>query len=378
MAGPVPMQPASLAEARDSDLLRSLNTLVARDRQEEADLLAVLAEVDVRELYLAEGYPSMFAYCTEALHFSEATAFDRIRAARAARDHPVLLDRIRSGEIHLSGVRLLAPWLTPGNHVELLDLARHKSKRAIEELLADRNPKPEVPASVRRLPAQVPPARPLPPLEAPPAGPDAICAAALKAVPRWRTASGARTPAARNLEPLGLGRFKVQFTASRGLRDKLREAQALLRHQVPDGDVAEIFERALTLLVEEARRRKFAQVGQPRGKPSGNQTEGSRHISAAIRREVVARDEGRCAYVAPSGRRCGSRDFLEFHHKEPWARSKRHSVAGIELRCRAHNHHAAVQDFGAEYMRQRRKRQSTPTRPGTSPNGPEGDSNGDS
>jgi hypothetical protein len=65
---------------------------------------------------------------------------------------------------------------------------------------------------------------------------------------------------------------------------------------------------------------------------------------------VAARDRGRCAFVARSGRLCGSRDFVEFHHKEPWARSRRHPVEGIELRCRAHNHYAAVQDYGAAHM----------------------------
>ena len=83
----------------------------------------------------------MFQYCMEVLHFSEATAFQRIRAARLGRTYPLVLERIRRGEIHQAGLALLAAHLTPKNHVELLDRARHKSKREIEELLADRAPK---------------------------------------------------------------------------------------------------------------------------------------------------------------------------------------------------------------------------------------------
>ncbi len=60
--------------------------------------------------------------------------------------------------------------------------------------------------------------------------------------------------------PLGGGRFRVQFTGDQALCDRLREAQALLRHQLPDGDIAEIFERALTLLVQDAKRKRFAQT----------------------------------------------------------------------------------------------------------------------
>ena len=344
-----------LATLPDRELLRALHDLVARERRVEADLFTHLAEVDARELYLEQGCPSMFAYCTEVLHFSEARAYDRIQAARAARSYPLVLERIRRGEIHLSGVKLLAPHLTPQNHVELLDRARHQSKRAIEEFLADRAPKPDAPPIVRRLPQ---------------AGAAPVDTGS---GPEPTSAPIAPAPVARSSspppEPLGRERFKIQFTASRALREKLREAQALLRHQLPDGDLAQIFERALTLLVEDARRRKFGQTSRPVARRSAEERRpASRHIPAEIRRAVTARDQGRCAFVARNGRRCGSRDFIEFHHLEPWARSKRHSVEGIELRCRAHNHHAAVGDYGALHMQRCREggRPSTFTRPGAS------------
>ena len=148
--------------------------------------------------------------------------------------------------------------------------------------------------------------------------------------------------------PLGGKRFKIQFTGDQALCDKLREAQALLRHQVPEGDLAQIFDRALTLLLDDAKRKKFARTSKPRARSEASQklgTPSSRHIPAEIKRAVVARDRGRCAFVGPNDRRCGSRDFLEFHHLDPWARSKRHSVDRIELRCRGHNQYAALQDY---------------------------------
>ena len=334
-----------LATLPDRELLRALHDLVARDRRLEADLLTHLAEVDARELYLEEGCPSMFVYCTDVLHFSESRAYHRIQAARAARSYPAVLERIRRGEIHLSGVKLLAPHLTPENHVELLDRVRHRSKRAIEELLADRAPKPDAPPIVRRLPHAGPDAHPVDTgrgLELPTSAPTAPAPAA--------------GPASPPPEPLGRERFKIQFTASRALREKLREAQALLRHQLPDGDLAQIFDRALTLLVEDARRKKFGQTTRPVARRSDHeQGPAKRHIPAEIRRAVTARDQGRCAFVGRNRRRCSSRDFIEFHHVEPWARSRRHSVEGIELRCRAHNHHAAVADYGALHMQRWRE-----------------------
>ncbi len=333
---------SSLKAFSDQTLLQALDTLVAKSRQNEADLLAYLAEVDRRRLYLEQRCTSMFGYCTEVLHFSEATAFRRISVARAALAYPLLLERIREGALHVAGAKLLAPMLTSENHVEMIELTRHKSKRAIEELLADRMPKPNVPTRIRRLPDSRPALVQTPPL--------VPCAPA-------QPVEGRASPAP---IPLGAKRYKIQFTGSQALCDKLREAQGLLRHQIPDGALAEIFDRALTLLVDDAKRKKFAHTSRPRKRTKASQRPGtaSRHIPADIKRSVSARDGGRCAFVAPKGRRCGSRDFLEFHHRDPWARRKRHSVDGIELRCRGHNHYAALQDFGAAYMARFTKRDS--------------------
>jgi hypothetical protein len=173
-------------------------------------------------------------------------------------------------------------------------------------------------------------------------------------------------------EPLGARRYKVQFTAGAETYAKLREAQALLRHRIPDGDLARIFDQALTVLLREVRRARFAETDKPSRSSGGKpETSGpSRHIPAAVRREVVERDGGRCTFIASSGRRCDSREALEFHHKVPFARSPRHAVDGITLRCRAHNRHAAVQDFGADHMSCFRKGNGAEalraTRPGTS------------
>ncbi len=49
-------------------------------------------------------------------------------------------------------VGLLASHLTPENHRDLLDRARHQSKRQVEALVGRLRPQPPIPSSVRRLP----------------------------------------------------------------------------------------------------------------------------------------------------------------------------------------------------------------------------------
>jgi hypothetical protein len=83
-------------------------------------------------------------------------------------------------------------------------------------------------------------------------------------------------------------RFKVQFTASAEMHDKLRRAQDLLRHQVPDGDLAQVFERALNTLLERLDRQKFAATDRPR--TNRGVAPGSRVIPAEVKRAVRKRD----------------------------------------------------------------------------------------
>ncbi len=127
------------------------------------------------------------------------------------------------------------------------------------------------------------------------------------------------------------------------------EIRALLRHQIPGGDLELIFAKALELLLEDVKRNRFASTARPQVAREAKSSP-SRHIPAEIRRAVVQRDGGRCQYTSPTGQRCVSRDFLEFHHLEPWARSRRHAASEIVLMCRAHNQYEGERAFGREHM----------------------------
>ncbi len=147
---------ARAAQLSDHALLTQVRHLAQREREATVALIAHLAELDERRLYLAEGYSSLFKYCTDVLHLAEHATYNRIEAARAVRRFPVLLEYLATGWLNLFAVRLLAPHLTPGNHREVLAQARHKSKREIEELVAWLRPQPPVPDAVHKLPTRTP------------------------------------------------------------------------------------------------------------------------------------------------------------------------------------------------------------------------------
>ena len=281
----------ALRAVPDDELLRRLGELVSQSRRVEADLVAHIGEVDERRLFARQAFPSMFAYCTESLHLSEAEAYRRITVARAARQHPEVLEALRDGRLHLSGLARLVPLLTADNCAALLERATHLTTRQIEALVAELAPRPDVPSVIRKLPQKR--RRSLARR-----GPGALASAA-SAAPRTRRAtscdavrgdsSGTPDSPPRHgqpfVEPLAPARFKVQFTASVELRDKLERLTALLRSEVPDGDLAAVIDRAVTDKLERLEARRFGKTVAPRKRLAQTDTSAtSRHIPAAVRR----------------------------------------------------------------------------------------------
>src|ERR1043165_2062777 len=119
----ISMDPISLLS--DTELLALLPKLVLAERASAADVIEHLVEIDRRKLYLEQACSSLTAYCIERLGYSEDEACVRVRVARMARRFDALLEELRSGAIHLTGVFLLSNYLTDANHAELLTAARN-------------------------------------------------------------------------------------------------------------------------------------------------------------------------------------------------------------------------------------------------------------
>ena len=333
---------ATASRLSDDALLARVKLLADRERFASVELIAHLAEVEARSLHLREGCQSLFRYCKEILHLSEHAAYNRIAAARAARKFPVILDLLADGSLNLTTVTIIAPHLTPENHRPVLEEATYRSKEEVEVIKARLAPRPDVAATIRKLPSPVEIApRPVPEGQ--------------RAVPETRAAEGGlqdgqpavqQPPAPRRpmIEPLAPERYRLQLTMGKETHDRLRRLQDLLAREIPDGDPAAIVDRALTLLLKDVENKKLGAVAQPRApRPTKPR---SRHVPAHIRRAVNRRDGGRCAFLARDGRRCNERKFLEWHHVKPYAPDGEMSVENISLRCRAHNVYEAESIFG--------------------------------
>jgi hypothetical protein len=305
------------------------------------------------------GARSTHARCTTR----QDTAAKKMIAARMARRFPPICEMLLAGSLSLTTLRLLAPHLKNFNHERLLASAAGKSKREVQELLARMFPQPDVATSVRKAPMTRSPVEVvfplvlagLPPSSASPvASPGAAGAPdEVILVPVTPPIAGRPPsfppPAASSYKPLvtplAADRYRITFTASGETREKLEFARDLLRHAIPNGDPAEIIDRALTALLHEIARKKLAETDKPR--TGRGKRKPSHYIPAGVKRVVWVRDRGRCAFIGADGHRCGERGFVEFHYNDvPYGAGGKPTVDNIQLRCRAHNQHEADVYYG--------------------------------
>ena len=306
----VDMTQLDLCGLADDELVCQLKKLVGADRALNVKLLVHLGELDERGVCRAQGYASTFEYAVRALHMSDAEAYLRIHAARLGRRFPRVLELFGQGELHLTAIKLLGPILTADNHVQVLERARRKSKREIELLVAELAPKPDVPARMRKLPATR--AALAPSIEAPvePRSPLMTMTEQHSSFSVEPAAFALQAPQPRATStPQSPGRFKLEVMLDQAAHDKLEQLRALLRHQVPHGDLGCVIERALDALLEQTLKRRFAQTKvktkspkKPRpAAPIRSPRVRSRYIPRAVVREVYARDGGRCSFVSGGG-----------------------------------------------------------------------------
>src|SRR6478736_6026680 len=147
----LPSSPGRLAAVSDTELLATTQRLAGTSNQVFAALLEHLAEVDARGLHRTRACSSLYTYCIYELRFSEDAAARRSAAAKLVRRFPVVLTAVAAGEIHLTGLLMLAPHLTENNHVEVLGRAKFRTKKEIAQLVRRLAPLPAVPDRIEPL-----------------------------------------------------------------------------------------------------------------------------------------------------------------------------------------------------------------------------------
>lgn len=253
----------------DSELLSQTQKLVAKERELTLEVMRHLQEIEKRRLYNQYACSSLFEYCIQILHYSEAAASRRINSMRMLKEFPETAASVESGAMTLSTLSTVQTFLkreekagqsyTREEKKELLQSIENKSKRDVEKILIERSPESAIPAEKQKIVA-----------------PDRI-------------------------------ELKVVLTEAQ--LEKLEKIRGLLAHQIPDGALAEVLEKMMEITLDKVdpakkeQRKKARQAKAAPTPPAELPTEEVKSqrepVSADLRRKVWARDQESCSYADP-------------------------------------------------------------------------------
>ena len=408
----------TLSGLSDRELLSRVKELVFRERAVTLEVLVHLIEVERRKLHLGLGYASMFDYCTRHFGYSSSAASRRIQSARCIRDYPEVYGLLEKNEVNLSSVSLVVSILTKENKKDLLMRMRNKSQKEVEAMVADYKPPVSLrdrarPVCVAVASSTATGAPGSPPSDGsaatPPGGDRKLLFSAMgsedghTASQNQRTSGCDSSRCGSEKRPNSVGgpprlerKFQVQFLASERFMKKFERAKALLSNRNGKPSYEAVLEAALDEFLkdhdpenrrqrreerkekavakekftkggnDEAALRRKAGRGESRaqGKETSGRdrtripdTEPTRHIPAATKDAVFARDKGRCTFVGSTGERCDATHNLQIDHIVPYARGGTNTLDNLRLLCERHNKHEAERVLGANSVRLFRRRE---------------------
>jgi hypothetical protein len=355
--------------------------LLRREQSSMAAFLLALSDFDRGRRWLELGFSGLFPFLQRELGLSKASAYYRKTAAELVQEYPELEAPLRDGRLCLTALGQLARVITPENRAEVLPRFFHVSAREAEAVAAeispqDAPPRRQVVTAVRAAVASSvlaamakSAASPTTASSTEAAGPGSARTAAEFGNSPQAGMKPAREPIQRQLEtqevengtaeravssrvlpartplearPLTADLRRLHVTVSRRFVDKLEAAAAALSHTHPGAGAEELLEAGLDLLLEHAARRR-GEVPRPHARPRPTAPD---RVTAQVKREVWARDKGRCQFPIEGGGVCGETRRLQVDHVRPRALGGDSTPANLRLVCGFHNIVAARRALG--------------------------------
>ncbi len=325
------MSATILTQLDHRQLHSRVSNLMQRERECTLAILDHLVEINRRKLYCDRGHSSLFAYVTDELGYSTASAVRRIGAVRAITLHPPFRDMIATRETTLSALSAVSRDITADNAgmiAKQLNGATIKDAQLLSsELRGGVIVREKIRPVAIRSPEQ----------------PTRLhirsgCDSSARPVPNINVAP----------KPSSIPGYALEFAIDAPTMALVERAMALASNR-PGGKptTAELFAMSLEVFLDkydperrEARRKKRA-AGKSKDKV------GSRALPQATRDRVFVRDGGRCTFRSPDNVRCNARHHLHVDHIVPRANGGSNAIDNLRLLCATHNRYEARRLLGA-------------------------------
>ncbi|MCB0317747.1 MAG: HNH endonuclease [Bdellovibrionales bacterium] len=315
-----------LEKLTDKELLNKTIELASKERLAKAELLVHLAEVDRRELYLSEGYSSMFDYLVRALKFSESAASKRIKAVRAISTNPEAIELLKTGELTLSSLFEASVAIKEDSNA--LERFKGVSARKAKLIASEYKPAPKkkIKDTIKPLGRRV----------------------EKEELPLFSTFDVERA----DINDLAKQSNQIKFQAGAEFVETLDEVKSLLSTKYPKGiTLEEVFSECMEVYLDKYSPARKQARRKKRKLKVVKTSNSSRYIPAKTRDEVFIRDNHQCSYVSKDGNKCCSTHNLQVDHIKPYALEGSNEIDNLRLLCANHNRLEAKRFFPESYLK---------------------------
>jgi hypothetical protein len=347
-----------------SSLLHQRALRAAREfKSAEAELIAVIRQIDEAKLFRERGHSSLFQYVVSELGLSESTTYSFISVARKSREIPELAQRIEEKSISVSQARKIVPVLTRETSSEWLLKASQLSQRQLEKAVASMRPETKTPerasyVSATRVRLEL--------------GLSETEMLRLRRVQdvlsqnRRRAVSLEETLSTLTQEYLSrhdpTEKAKRHQVRKGGLEYAEAELKAVSRSEGPkpptqsNGSngiehgpssitnprefIPHSLSKPESIQVHQATRSSFIETENKIFSNEKKSTLKRTPIPNMIKHQVHLRDQGQCTHRNSNDQRCNQRRWLEIHHIHPVSQGGTHTLENLATLCS--NHHRFI------------------------------------
>ena len=333
----------------------------------EKELLELIIQIDKTKAFYRLGYQSLFAYTTEALKLSPATAYSFIKVARKSHEIPQLKKEVMDGKLSISKAQKMTQVLTKENHKKWFDFAEKTTHRKLEREVALASPKQSVIEKATYVPSgekvteKVKLKRQVPRVSL-------QVGLSEKLMLKLRQAQDLESQKQRKsldleetLEALVEVYLNQRDPVRRARRQKLKgklqspvakkeekeknKSQSLNMSESVKNSSQEEFKFGMSQKQVSQRKPENGKKNFLKQKPESGKKQ-RKPLPAHITHQIYLRDQGQCTYYDERGKRCSSKRFLEIHHKTPVSRGGDNSVGNLRLLCSGHHKVCHLSDKG--------------------------------
>jgi hypothetical protein len=321
----------NLKAISNEELIAKTENEIRVERASTLKIIKLFQEIYDRKLYLDRGFPSFYEMATKHFGYCAGSAMRRINAMKLVREMPQFEKQIESGELRLSvaadvqsffyhEAKIERPYSLNAK-IELVESCLGKSRKEAELEFARRNPEREkretsYAVSEDRLRVSFSISKDL-----------NVKLNQLKDLLSHVDPNMTTEHLLERLAELGLDKYDPQRKAARAKTRLSKRAKAL------SVDKTTLYENASSNSISESPNRPTAPP------TSAAEVKRTRCIPANEKHQV-SHDNGGCTYRdEQTGRRCGSKQFLQLDHITPFAQNGANSAENLRWMCGAHNRH---------------------------------------